>query len=209
MKLYYDKRAKDPIYYIQQGIRNGKKTTTRNVSKIGRHSELLVLTNDPLSYAQERVKRYNEELKDEKLNMNISLNIDFTQKLKATHDIVSHSNYVNIGYLILHKIYSDLRLKDYFSAITENSKITFDCDQINRFLIYARVLDPKSKRGTFDKLNTYYENPDFDYHHILRFMDVLADHQDSYLEHLFIHSNNVVSRNTAVCYYDCTKDICA
>lgn len=25
MKLYYDKRLKDPTYYAQQGIRNGKK----------------------------------------------------------------------------------------------------------------------------------------------------------------------------------------
>jgi transposase len=112
---------------------------------------------------------------------------------------------VNIGYLILHKIYSDLKLKNYFSTVTQGSKITFDCDEINRFLIYARILDPKSKRGTFDKLSAYYENPDFDYQHILRFMDVLADNLDSYLEHLFIHSNHVVPRNTAVCYYDCTN----
>jgi hypothetical protein len=27
MKLYYDKRAKDSIYYERQGYRNGKKTT--------------------------------------------------------------------------------------------------------------------------------------------------------------------------------------
>ena len=26
MKLYFDKRLKDPTYYAQQGIRNGKKT---------------------------------------------------------------------------------------------------------------------------------------------------------------------------------------
>ena len=31
MKLYYDKRLKDPTYYIQQGFRNGKKTTTKNI----------------------------------------------------------------------------------------------------------------------------------------------------------------------------------
>ena len=38
MKLYYDKRLSDPTYYAQQGIRNGKKTTTRNVKKFGKHS---------------------------------------------------------------------------------------------------------------------------------------------------------------------------
>jgi hypothetical protein len=41
MKLFYDRKSKDPIYYIQQGIRNGKKTTTKNVKRIGKHSELL------------------------------------------------------------------------------------------------------------------------------------------------------------------------
>ena len=34
MKLYYDRRSKNPTYFIQQGIRNGKKTTTRNIKKI-------------------------------------------------------------------------------------------------------------------------------------------------------------------------------
>ena len=32
MKLYYDRRSKNPTYFIQQGIRNGKKTTTRNIN---------------------------------------------------------------------------------------------------------------------------------------------------------------------------------
>ena len=32
MKLYYDKRLKDPTYYIQQGFRNGKKTTTGSLT---------------------------------------------------------------------------------------------------------------------------------------------------------------------------------
>lgn len=47
MKLYYDKRLKDPTYYIQQGFRNGKKTTTKNIKRLGKHSELLLITDDP------------------------------------------------------------------------------------------------------------------------------------------------------------------
>lgn len=46
MKLYYDRRSKNPTYFIQQGIRNGKKTTTRNIKKIGRHNDLLRITDD-------------------------------------------------------------------------------------------------------------------------------------------------------------------
>ena len=44
MKLWYDKKSKDPTYFIQKGIRNGKKTTTKNVVRIGKHSELLKTT---------------------------------------------------------------------------------------------------------------------------------------------------------------------
>ena len=59
MKLYYDKRLKDPTYYAQQGIRNGKKVTSKNVRKFGKHSELLKLTDDPLSYVKEEIRKMN------------------------------------------------------------------------------------------------------------------------------------------------------
>ena len=55
MKLWYDRKSKDPKYFIQQGIRNGKKVTTKNVKVIGKHSELLAITDDPLAYAKEQV----------------------------------------------------------------------------------------------------------------------------------------------------------
>ena len=45
MKLNYDRKSKDPTYFIQIGIRNGKKTTTKNIKRIGKHSELLVITS--------------------------------------------------------------------------------------------------------------------------------------------------------------------
>ena len=43
------------------------------------------------------------------------------------------------------------------------------------------------------RLDMYYgmENT-FDYHHILRHLDVLVDNFDAYMEHLFANSNNVV-----------------
>ena len=60
MKLNYDRKSKDPTYFIQQGFRNGSKTSTRNVKRIGKHSELLAITDDPLAYAMEQVAKYNE-----------------------------------------------------------------------------------------------------------------------------------------------------
>ena len=203
MKLSYDKKSKDPTYFIQIGIRNGKKTTTKNIKRIGKHSELLMITTSPLAYAQDQVLKYNQEYKEGRADM--SFKIDFNEKLSATADTASKSALINIGYFILQRIYQDLRVKDFFADLQINSKATFDCDVINRFLTFARILDPKSKLGTFDKLDSYYEQPSFGYHQLLRFMDVLEENYDDYLEHLFLNSGNIVKRNTSVCYFDCTN----
>ena len=203
MKLYYDRKSPNPTYFIQQGIRNGKKTTTTNVKRIGRHSELLTLTGDPLAYAKRQVEEFNREYKDGKVDL--SLKFDFDEKLAATGDTASKSVALNIGYFILQHIYHNLRLNEFFIGASGKGRATFDCNTINRFLTFARVLDPESKLGTFEKLDTYYEQPSFEYQHILRFMDILEKNYDGYLEHLFQHSGDIVKRNTSVCYFDCTN----
>lgn len=204
MKLWYDRKSKDPTYFVQKGYRNGKKTTTRNIARIGKHSELLKITDDPLAYAKEQVAKYNEE---EKQNNKVSLEvkIDFAEKIKATDDLVSSSTNLNIGYLYLQQLYHDLEIGSFFRKVTASSKVTFDPNLVNRFLTFARILDPDSKLGTFQNLRNYYEKPDFDYVHILRTMDILQDHYEAYISHLYEKSCNVVKRNTAVCYYDCTN----
>lgn len=203
MKLYYDKRLKDPTYYAQQGYRNGNKTTTRNIKKFGKHSELLRITDDPLAYVKEEIRKMNEDYRVGKVDMNVTIN--FNEKVTSSSDVISKSELLNIGYLYLQSIYKKLHLNQFFNSIISDSKITFDCDLINRFLVYARILDPCSKYGTFDKLDTYYEKPNFPYHHIMRFMDVLDSQSDEYIEHLFKHSQSIVKRDTSVMYYDCTN----
>jgi transposase len=185
------------------GIRNGKKTTTKNVKRIGRHNDLLAITSDPLAYAQEQVKLFNQEYQEGKIE--ISFKVDFDEKLTATADTASKSALLNVGYFVLQKIYCDLKIKAFFKNVQDASKATFDFNTVNRFLTFARILDPLSKLGTFDRLDAYYEKPSFSYQHILRFMDVLEANYDAYLEHLFLNSGNLLKRNTSVCYFDCTN----
>jgi hypothetical protein len=194
LKLYYDKKSKDPTYFVQQGIRNGKKTTTKNVLRIGKHSELLLIHDDPIAYAKSVVEKCNEELKNGKVEIN--LKIDFSKKIEFSNENTSKSNSLNIGYFVLQKLYNDLNIKEFINDIADKTKVTFPCNDINRFLTFARVLDPTSKLGTFDKLDTYYEKPNFSYQHIFRFMDVLNDNYSKYLQHLYYHSNNIIKRDT-------------
>ena len=168
MKLYYDRKSPNPTYFIQQGIRNGKKTTTTNVKRIGRHSELLAITTDPFEYAKQQVEIFNREYREGKID--ISIKFDFEEKLTATDDVASKSTALNIGYFILQHIYHDLKLGDFFREAQGNTKATFDCDTVSRFLTFARVLNPASKLDTFERLEIYYEQPSFDYQ---QFVDIV------------------------------------
>ena len=203
MKIYFDKRLKDPTYYGQQGFRNGKKVTSKNIINFGKHSELLKVTDDPEAYVREEIRKWNEEYRSGRVEY--SLSADFNQRVPHTDNPASSSTWLNIGYFFLQDLMKGLRLKDFFRQKTEGRKISFDCYTISRFLTYARILDPLSKYATFHKLDTYYEKPDFDYQHILRFMDLLEENYDDYLAWLFRQSNSIVKRDTSVLYYDCSN----
>ena len=203
MKLFYDKKAKDPTYYAQQGIRIGKKTTTRNVKNFGKHSELLKITDDPLAYVNEEIRKMNEEYRVGRVEYD--LKVDFNEKVERTDDEASKSKNINIGYFYLQEIMHGLSLKEFFLNAVSDRKIKFDPYTILRFMTYARILDPGSKLHTWECLDNYYEKPSFDYHQILRGMDVLNDNYDGYLRWTFEKSNSVVKRDSSVLYYDCTN----
>lgn len=206
MKLYYDKRLKDPTYYAQQGIRNGKKTTTRNVRNFGKHSELLKITDDPLAYVREEIRKMNEEARTGKVTY--QLTADFNEKVTSTSDEISSVNWLNIGYFFLQEVMSGLKLKEFFAKKTADRSISYDCFTILRFLTYARILDPASKLACQSRLSDYYEQPVLEYQHILRFLDLLSEHDGDYLSWLFHHSSSIVKRDTSVLYYDCTNYYC-
>ena len=84
-------------------------------------------------------------------------------------------------------------------------KNEFDPNLVNRFLTCSRILHPDSKLGTYQNLSSYYEQPEFGYVHILRTMDILQEHYEEYISHLYHASCKIVKRDTSVCFYDCSN----
>ena len=207
MKLVYNKKSDDPFYYIQTGARIGKKVKTLTVARLGRHSDLIKKgIKDPLTYAKDELARYQKEYDDAKDNPKSTFSITVNSKtLPVSNELVPKSNLLNIGYIYLQNIYNNLKLKDFFTNISKNKNYTFNANDINRFLVFDRILDPKSKLQTVKYLGNYFEQPIFSHQQALRFMDVLVNNYDSYLSHLYDNSANIVKRDTTVCYYDCTN----
>lgn len=145
----------------------------------------------------------NEEYRSGRSEFIVTM--DFNERIPSTDSPCSNSTSLNIGYLYLKDIYAKLNLSDFFKSVSSDRKITYDCNKICQFLTYARILDPASKYGTYDKLDTYYEKPQVEYQHMIRLLDILDRNSDQYLKHLFDNSENIVKRDTSVMYYDCTN----
>ena len=87
----------------------------------------------------------------------LSIKLDVQQKaLDHLTQRTSNSELLNIGYF-LNEIYKDLNLDQFFKEITADTKIEYNPDLTLKFLSFARILDPKSKLGTFDDFKNYYE----------------------------------------------------
>ena len=200
MKLVYNKKLKDPSYYIQHSYRIGKSVKTMTVLVIGKHSELLKTHPDPLAYAIKLTEKYKKDYLLDKNSSGKGIKLNPTNNAS-----IAYSNTLNIGYFYLQSIYNDLKIKDFIFDITKDSKITFNLNDINRFLTFDRILDPKSKFAALGSLENFFEQPKFKYQHILRGMDILANNYDAYLNHLYQNSENIVKRDSSVCYYDCTN----
>lgn len=203
IKLTITESKSDKYYYAQMSVRNGKKVRSETIKKIGKHSELLKITNDPEAYANAIVKQLDDEYRNAKAPL--VYNVDFSKKIDDSDAVVSQSIVRNTGYFFLQYILTRLNLRKYLSTLTVDSKIQYDPYMVLRFLVYDRILYPRSKLETWKHLGNYYENPEFGYQDILRFMDVLANDFDGFISYLFENSNNLVIRDLSVCYYDCTN----
>ena len=204
MKLNYDKKSKDPTYFVQYGYRVGKKTTTKNVYRIGKHSELLKEHKDPLAYANKVVEEFNSKLLENNKQI-FTITVDTAMKLINNGSNVSKSTLKNVGYFYLKAIYDQLDLDVYFKELVKQRKIKFDLNEINMVLAALRIIRPGSKLDNTNHLHELYGEYKFKYHHILRATEELGKNFDSYIAHLFEASNNVIKRNTSVCYFDCTN----
>lgn len=149
------------------------------------------------------VAEYNEKQKNEKVTMEVK--VGFDEKVTNSVDAASPSILRNIGYLFLQAVCHQLDLKKFFDQISADRRFTFDPNEVYRFLVFARILDPSSKFYACNHFNQFYEQPNIEYQHIMRTLTLMNDHFDEYIEYLYNASSSVIKRDCSACYYDYTN----
>ena len=194
-------RSKNAVsLYIAKSIRINGKSTSVIVEKLGTLEEVREKAGDmdPYQWAKQRAAFLTKEENKEKRDIKITL---------SNHKLIEPNTQstFNVGYLFLQKIFYELKLDQLCESISTNSKIDYDLSSILASLLYSRVLYPSSKLSTFESSKKFLEPQSYDLHHIYRALDVLAENNHLFQQHLYQHSEKVIERNSSILYYDCTN----
>lgn len=89
--------------------------------------------------------------------------------------------------------------------IRNRYKFQYDLNAILSDLIYTRVLEPSSKRSSYQAAGKFPEAPSYELHDVYRALSVLAKELDFIQSEVYQNSFFFGNRNDKVLYYDCTN----
>ena len=61
----------------------------------------------------------------------------------------------NIGYLFLNSLFNELGINEVLNRKKNDSRIKYDLTGITKMLVFERILNPQSKKKTFENRNKY------------------------------------------------------
>ena len=200
MRLKISKSKNAQSFYVIKSTYINKKRSTKIVEKLGTLSEVTLKANgqDPIEWA----KNYIEELtkKEKEGNREII-------KSYSPSKIIDKDKRIrfNCGYLFLQDIYYKLNINKICNEIEDRNQFQYVLNDILSRLVYGRILEPSSKRSTFEFSKTLLEQPSFQLHDIYRALEIISKESDFIQSELYKNSSKYCERNNRVLYYDCTN----
>ena len=198
MRLSKIKKKNDTFYYVIESLPGG---STKIYEVIGKHSELLKITDDPLSYARKRVEEINNSSKEDVMIFNEK--IDFSEKIEESNDIASKNTSKNIGWLYLDEIIKKFDLESFF--LKHKGKQKYNLYDINKHLVVNQILNPGSKMNAWENIDNYIGMNKYDLHQSYRFLTDLNNCKDELQSYLFKKTKEIIELDTSVLMYDLTN----
>ena len=195
--------ANNKDVYIYQSYRkeNGK-TSSRIYKKLGKLNDLLEqFSGDQeklMEWAREEARKETELYKQH----NGKVTVDFSQGACIA---MNEMRSFHIGYLFLQRLCTQLRIDKICRAIKSRHKFKYNLNAILTDLVYARILSPRSKLGSYEYCRTLLEPPKYSLQDMYRSLSILAEESDFIQSELYRNSNYIHPRNKRILYYDCTN----
>mgnify|MGYP000198113182 CR=1 FL=1 len=119
------------------------------------------------------------------------------------HEDTSSIEY-NYGYRFLEAIYEKLDLGSFFTSI--NFKGQYSLNEIFKFLTFQRILNPDSKRATFQNIQSFYKYfDDYSLDDVYRSLDIFDKYKIELQKYINDKIKEIIGRDTSYAYYDVTN----
>lgn len=205
MNLHITKSKNAESFYICRSYTKANGTTSSTiVRKLGTLEHLLVehgpTRDDVLAWAKNEVKIETEKYNAEKEAKTVL--IPFHADRQLDYD---KQAFFRGGYLFPQSVYYQLQLNNICRKLKQKYKFQYDINAILSDLIYARILDPCSKRSSYKTASAFLEKPSYELHDVYRALDVLGSECDLIQAELYKNSHFLGKRNDRVLYYDCSN----
>lgn len=177
---------------------SAKQSRTRTVESLGYLDVLKQQYDDPIAFFTQKAKEMTIQKKN---NKSVSISIECNAKMSTQTDDVK-----NVGYGILKELYKQLKLDKFWNWKTRNLSIGYSVDQIFRLLVFSRILNPASKKGTFEQKDFYFEDfGDFSIDDVYHALDIICDNSEALQKWIYNNSDKICTRDLSVSYFDCTN----
>ena len=205
MKITTSKSKNSESFYISKGYINDKGTSTSVIiRKLGTLADLLKdhgpTRDNVMAWAKEEAMLETLKYKEERQSKAIQITFHADRQLDY-----NKQKFFRGGYLFLQSFYYGLQLNKTCRKLKAKYKFKYDINAILSDLIYARVLEPASKRSSFKAASEFLEKPSYELHDIYRALDVLGNECDFIQSEVYKNSHLLGKRNDKVLFYDCTN----
>ena len=205
MNLHITKSKNAESFYIAKSyVKANGSTSSAIVRKLGTLNQLIVehgpTRDDVLAWAKNEVKLETERYKKEKEAKTVLIPFHADKQLDY-----NKQTFYRGGYLFLQSIYYGFQMNKTCRKLKAKYKFKYDINAILSDLIYARVLEPASKRSSFKTASEFMEKPAYKLHDVYRALDVLGNECDFIQSEAYKNSHFIGKRNDQILYYDCTN----
>ncbi len=205
MNLHITKSKNSESFYIAKSYVKANGTTSSTiVRKLGTLNDLLVehgpTRDDVLAWAKNEVKIETERYKKEKEAKTVLIPFHADKQIDYNKQVFYRG-----GYLFLQSIYYQMHMEKICRKLKLKYKFKYDINAILSDLIYARILEPSSKRSSFKVASEFLEKPSYELHDVYRALDVLGNEYDLIQAEVYKNSHFLGTRNDKILYYDCSN----
>ena len=185
---------------IVQGYRDPvtKKVKHKTIKSLGYIDILKKEYPDPISHFSKVIEEMNKKANEEKQPITITFSKD---------EMISEgtANRKNIGYAAISKLYHELNLHTFFFNHSRKFKSEYNLNNIMKLLTFSRILNPASKKKTYEEKDRYFENTDFSLDDVYRSLSQVVTFRDTLKLYLHKQIKKTIGRNTDIVYYDVTN----